>query len=56
MDEKIYKTRLDIQEQLLRPKNMIKSILRIHVSAFFKEDENSDETNFILKIRGKIPC
>ena len=54
MDEKIYKTRLDIQEQLLRPKNMIKSILRIHVSAFFKEDENSDETNFILKIRGKI--
>ena len=54
IDEKIYKTRLDIQEQLLRPKNMIKAILRIHISACFKEDENSDETNFILKIKGKI--
>ena len=54
MDEKIYKTRLDIQEQLLRPKNMIKAILRIHISAFLKDDENSDETNFILKIKGKI--
>ena len=54
MDEKIYKTRLDIQEQLLRPKNMIKAILRIHISACLKDDENSDETNFILKIKGKI--
>ena len=54
IDEKIYKTRLDIQEQLLRPKNMIKAILRIHISAFLKDDENSDETNFILKIKGKI--
>ena len=54
MDDKIYKTRLDIQEQLLRPKNMIKAILRLHISACFKDDENSDETNFILKIRGKI--
>ena len=54
MDDKIYKTRLDIQEQLLRPKNMIKAILRIHISACLKDDENSDETNFILKIKGKI--
>ena len=54
MDEKIYKTRLDIQEQLLRPKNMIKAILRTHIFAFSKDDENSDETNFILNIQGKI--
>ena len=54
MDEKIYKTRLDIQEQLLRPKNMIKAILRTHIFAYLKDDENSDETNFILNIQGKI--
>ena len=54
MDEKIYKTRLDIQEQLLRPKNMIKAILRTHIFAFSKDDENSEETNFILNIQGKI--
>ena len=54
MDEKIYKTRLDIQEQLLRPKNMIKAILRTHIFAFSKDDENSDETNFILNIQGRI--
>ena len=54
MDEKIFKTRLDIQEQILRPKNMIKAILRMHIFAFSKDDENSDETNFILNIQGKI--
>jgi len=54
MDEKIYKTRLDIQEQLLRPKNMIKAKLRTHIFAISKDDENSDETNFILNIEGKI--
>ena len=54
MDEKIYKTRLDIQEQLLRPKNMIKAKLRTHIFAVSKDDENSDETNFILNIEGKI--
>ena len=54
MDEKIYKTRLDIQEQLLRPKNMIKAVLRTHIFAYLKDDENSDETNFILNIQGKI--
>ena len=54
MDEKIYKTRLDIQEQLLRPKNMIKATLRTHICAFLKDDENTDETNFILNIKGKI--
>ena len=53
MDEKIYKTRLDIQEQLLRPKNMIKAILRTHIFAFSKDDENSDETNFIMNIQGR---
>ena len=54
IDEKIYKTRLDIQEQILRPKNLIKAILRIHIFAYSKDDENSDETNFYMNIQGKI--
>lgn len=54
IDEKIFKTRLDIQEQILRPKNMIKAILRMHIFAYSKDDENSDETNFFMNIQGKI--
>ena len=54
VDEKIYKTRLDIQEQILRPKNIIKAILRTHIFAYSKDDENSDETNFFMNIQGRI--
>ena len=54
IDEKIYKTRLDIQEQILRPKNIIKAILRTHIFAYSKDDEKSDETNFFMSIQGKI--
>ena len=54
IDEKIFKTRLDIQEQILRPKNIIKAILRTHIFAYSKDDENSDETNFFLNIQGRI--
>ena len=54
VDEKIYKTRLDIQEQILRPKNIIKAILRMHIFAYSKDGENNDETNFILNIQGRI--
>ena len=52
IDEKIFKTRLDIQEQILRPKNIIKAILRTHIFAYSKDD--NDETNFILNIQGRI--
>ena len=54
IDEKIFKTRLDIQEQILRPKNIIKAILRTHIFAYSKDDEKSDETNFFLRIQGRI--
>ena len=54
IDEKIFKTRLDIQEQILRPKNMIKATLRIHAFAYSKDDQSSDETNFFLNIQGRI--
>ncbi len=54
IDEKIFKTRLDIQEQILRPKNIIKAILRTHIFAYSKDDEKSDETNFFMSIQGRI--
>jgi chromatin remodeling complex protein RSC6 len=54
IDEKIFKTRLDIQEQILRPKNMIKATLRTHVFAYSKDDQSSDETNFYMNIQGRI--
>ena len=54
IDEKIFKTRLDIQEQILRPKNIIKAILRTHIFAYSKDDQNSDETNFFMNIQGRI--
>ena len=54
INEKVYKTRLDIQEQLLRPKNRCTGKLRTHIFAYCAKDESSDETNFFLNIQGKI--
>ena len=53
IDEKIYKSRLDIQEQIIKPKNKIKSLLRTQIYAFIDKNENEKE-NFVFKIQGKI--
>ena len=53
IDDKIYKSRLDIQEQIIKPKNVIKSLLRTHIFAYIDKSDNEKE-NFILKIQGKI--
>ena len=49
IDDKIYKSRLDIQEQIIKPNNIIKSLLRTHIFAYIDKDEH-----FVLKIQGKI--
>ena len=53
IDEKIYKLRLNIQEELIQPINKIKAFLRTHIySKLTKNEEN--ETIFNLRIQGKI--
>ena len=53
IDEKIFKTRLDIQEQLIKPKNKIKVLLRTQIFAFILKDKN-DKEKFNMRLQGKI--
>ena len=52
IEEKIYKTRLDIQEQLIKPKNKIKALLRTQIFAFIKDEYGYPK--FKMRIQGKI--
>ena len=53
IDDKIYKTRLDIQEQLIKPKSIVKALLRTQIFAFILKDDNGNE-KFNMRIQGKI--
>ncbi len=65
IDEKLYKTRLDIQESLILPTPKVKALLRTHIFSFFSqkedmmvENENGEVKNaeyeWVLRIQGKI--
>lgn len=62
IDEKMYKTRLDIQENLMKPTPKVKALLRTHLYSYFikenKEESNMEgdenEYTWVLRIQGKI--
>ena len=54
IDEKMFKTRLEVQENLIMPSQKVKALLRIHLFGFFKQDENSLEDFWTLRIQGRI--
>lgn len=67
IDEKMYKTRLDIQENLILPTPKVKALLRTHIFSYMTsvektgndmevegEGEGKSEKEWVLRIQGKI--
>jgi SWI/SNF-related matrix-associated actin-dependent regulator of chromatin subfamily D len=52
IDEQMYKTRLDIQENLIMPTPKVKALLRTQIYSKFKSEEEEDY--WVLRLQGKI--
>jgi chromatin remodeling complex protein RSC6 len=64
IDEKVYRTRLEIQENILMPPPKVKALLRTHIFSYFikqqinpageEQPQEKEEQFWILRIQGKI--
>ena len=57
IDNQIYKTRLNIQEKLIKPSQKVKALLRTHIYSYITKEQISEtETSLLFKFRlqGKV--
>lgn len=55
IDDKMYKTRLDIQENLIKPTPKKKTLLKLQIYSYIEAGNEHENKNFwVLRIQGKV--